>query len=131
MEHSATGSRASSLGRSACLNANKMISSFFTICEVLAVLLATHFNGQPLTVDHGAPLRLVVPLKLGSKNVKAITKITIPRKSRETTGLNVDIPVPTESNAPAYRTAVYCPSIAEQCNFCILIVPACKRRSSP
>jgi DMSO/TMAO reductase YedYZ molybdopterin-dependent catalytic subunit len=39
-------------------------------------LLATHFNGQPLTVDHGAPLRLLVPVKLGLKNVKAITKIT-------------------------------------------------------
>ena len=39
-------------------------------------LLATHFNGQPLTVDHGAPLRLLVPVKLGLKNVKAITRIT-------------------------------------------------------
>jgi DMSO/TMAO reductase YedYZ molybdopterin-dependent catalytic subunit len=39
-------------------------------------LLATQFNGQPLTVDHGAPLRLLVPVKLGLKNVKAITGIT-------------------------------------------------------
>ena len=39
-------------------------------------LLATHFNGRPLTVDHGAPLRLVVPVKLGLKNIKAITKIS-------------------------------------------------------
>jgi DMSO/TMAO reductase YedYZ molybdopterin-dependent catalytic subunit len=39
-------------------------------------LLATHLNGQPLTVDHGAPLRLLVPVKLGLKNVKAITKVT-------------------------------------------------------
>jgi DMSO/TMAO reductase YedYZ molybdopterin-dependent catalytic subunit len=39
-------------------------------------LFATHFNGHPLTVDHGAPLRLLVPVKLGLKNVKAITKIT-------------------------------------------------------
>jgi DMSO/TMAO reductase YedYZ molybdopterin-dependent catalytic subunit len=39
-------------------------------------LLATHCNGQPLTVDHGAPLRLLVPVKLGLKNVKAITRIT-------------------------------------------------------
>jgi DMSO/TMAO reductase YedYZ molybdopterin-dependent catalytic subunit len=38
-------------------------------------LLATHLNGQPLTVDHGAPLRLLVPVKLGLKNVKAITRI--------------------------------------------------------
>jgi DMSO/TMAO reductase YedYZ molybdopterin-dependent catalytic subunit len=39
-------------------------------------LLATHYNGQPLTVEHGAPLRLLVPVKLGLKNVKAITRIT-------------------------------------------------------
>ena len=39
-------------------------------------LLATHLNGQRLTVDHGAPLRLLVPMKLGLKNVKAITRIT-------------------------------------------------------
>jgi DMSO/TMAO reductase YedYZ molybdopterin-dependent catalytic subunit len=39
-------------------------------------LLATHLNGQPLTLDHGAPLRLLVPVKLGLKNVKAITRIT-------------------------------------------------------
>jgi DMSO/TMAO reductase YedYZ molybdopterin-dependent catalytic subunit len=39
-------------------------------------LLATHLSGQPLTVEHGAPLRLLVPVKLGLKNVKAITRIT-------------------------------------------------------
>jgi DMSO/TMAO reductase YedYZ molybdopterin-dependent catalytic subunit len=39
-------------------------------------LLATHLKGQPLTVEHGAPLRLLVPVKLGLKNVKAITKLT-------------------------------------------------------
>ena len=44
-------------------------------------LLATHQNDAnqqlvPLTVEHGAPLRLIVPMKLGLKNIKAITKIT-------------------------------------------------------
>jgi DMSO/TMAO reductase YedYZ molybdopterin-dependent catalytic subunit len=39
-------------------------------------LLATHLNGQPLTVQHGAPLRLLAPMKLGLKNVKAITRIS-------------------------------------------------------
>ena len=39
-------------------------------------LLATHLGGQPLTVEHGAPLRLLVPVKLGLKNVKAITRLT-------------------------------------------------------
>jgi DMSO/TMAO reductase YedYZ molybdopterin-dependent catalytic subunit len=39
-------------------------------------LLATHLNGQPLTVEHGAPVRLLAPVKLGLKNVKAVTRIT-------------------------------------------------------
>jgi DMSO/TMAO reductase YedYZ molybdopterin-dependent catalytic subunit len=39
-------------------------------------LLATHLNDQPLTVEHGAPLRLLAPVKLGLKNVKAITGLT-------------------------------------------------------
>ena len=38
-------------------------------------LLATHHNGAALTVAHGAPLRLVAPMKLGLKNIKAITRI--------------------------------------------------------
>jgi DMSO/TMAO reductase YedYZ molybdopterin-dependent catalytic subunit len=39
-------------------------------------LLATHLSGQPLSVEHGAPLRLLAPVKLGLKNLKAITKLT-------------------------------------------------------
>jgi DMSO/TMAO reductase YedYZ molybdopterin-dependent catalytic subunit len=42
-------------------------------------LLATHLNGKPLTVEHGAPLRLLVPVKLGLKNIKAITRIIYTR----------------------------------------------------
>jgi len=38
-------------------------------------LLALEQNRRPLTVEHGAPLRLVVPMKLGLKNIKAITAI--------------------------------------------------------
>jgi DMSO/TMAO reductase YedYZ molybdopterin-dependent catalytic subunit len=39
-------------------------------------LLATHQNGQLLTVEHGAPLRLLAPMKIGLKNIKAITQIS-------------------------------------------------------
>jgi DMSO/TMAO reductase YedYZ molybdopterin-dependent catalytic subunit len=38
-------------------------------------LLATHLDGRPLPVAHGAPLRLLAPMKLGLKNIKAITHI--------------------------------------------------------
>jgi len=35
-------------------------------------LLAYEMNGQPLTEEHGAPLRLVIPVKYGIKNIKSI-----------------------------------------------------------
>lgn len=38
-------------------------------------LLAYEMNGEPLTVDHGAPLRLVCPLKYGVKSIKRIGAI--------------------------------------------------------
>ena len=38
-------------------------------------LLCYEMNGQPLTSGHGAPLRLVVPVKYGIKNLKCIGKI--------------------------------------------------------
>jgi len=38
-------------------------------------LLATHFDGAPLPLAHGAPLRLLVPMKLGLQNIKAVTDI--------------------------------------------------------
>ncbi len=38
-------------------------------------LLCYEMNGQPLTPQHGAPLRLVIPLKYGIKNLKRIGTI--------------------------------------------------------
>jgi len=38
-------------------------------------LLAWEMNGQPLTPEHGAPLRLVIPVKYGIKNIKRIGTI--------------------------------------------------------
>ena len=38
-------------------------------------LLATHKDGRPLPLAHGAPMRLVAPMKLGLKNIKALTDI--------------------------------------------------------
>ncbi len=39
-------------------------------------LLCTHMNGKPLTVEHGAPLRLVIPVKYGVKHIKRIGSLT-------------------------------------------------------
>jgi DMSO/TMAO reductase YedYZ molybdopterin-dependent catalytic subunit len=38
-------------------------------------LLAYEYGGQPLTREHGAPLRLVIPVKYGIKNIKRIGAI--------------------------------------------------------
>jgi hypothetical protein len=38
-------------------------------------LLCYEMNGRPLTAEHGAPLRLVVPAKYGVKNIKRIGMI--------------------------------------------------------
>jgi DMSO/TMAO reductase YedYZ molybdopterin-dependent catalytic subunit len=39
-------------------------------------ILAYEMNGEPLTVPHGAPLRLIIPVKYGVKNLKRIGTIT-------------------------------------------------------
>ena len=38
-------------------------------------ILCYELNGQPLPANHGAPLRLVIPVKYGIKNLKRIGKI--------------------------------------------------------
>ncbi|KMP11054.1 hypothetical protein UZ36_05685 [Candidatus Nitromaritima sp. SCGC AAA799-C22] len=38
-------------------------------------LLAHHMNGEPLTDEHGFPLRVIIPFKYGYKNPKAILKM--------------------------------------------------------
>jgi DMSO/TMAO reductase YedYZ molybdopterin-dependent catalytic subunit len=38
-------------------------------------LLCYEMNGEPLTTDHGAPLRLVIPVKYGIKSLKQIGTI--------------------------------------------------------
>ncbi|MBY0587826.1 molybdopterin-dependent oxidoreductase [bacterium] len=40
-------------------------------------LLAYEMNGKPLTPGHGAPLRLVIPVKYGIKNIKGIATISL------------------------------------------------------
>jgi DMSO/TMAO reductase YedYZ molybdopterin-dependent catalytic subunit len=40
-------------------------------------LMAYQKNGQPLSIDNGAPLRLASPIKLGYKQSKWVTRITL------------------------------------------------------
>jgi DMSO/TMAO reductase YedYZ molybdopterin-dependent catalytic subunit len=43
-------------------------------------LLCYEMNGEPLTSDHGAPLRLVIPVKYGIKHIKRIGTIRFTRE---------------------------------------------------
>lgn len=43
-------------------------------------MLAYEMNGQPITVGHGAPLRLIIPVKYGIKNLKRIGHMTFSNK---------------------------------------------------
>jgi sulfite oxidase len=40
-------------------------------------ILATHLNGAPLTVEHGFPVRAIVPGWIGARSVKWLTRITL------------------------------------------------------
>jgi DMSO/TMAO reductase YedYZ molybdopterin-dependent catalytic subunit len=39
------------------------------------VMLAWLMNGEPISSDHGAPLRLVIPFRYGNRSIKAITSM--------------------------------------------------------
>ena len=43
-------------------------------------ILADSFSGQPITPEHGAPLRLYSPIKLGYKLTKYLTRVTFTDK---------------------------------------------------
>ena len=56
------------------------------------VLLAHAMNGEPLTAEHGFPLRTIVPGYIGARSVKWLTKITVS-----------DRPSPNHYVAEAYK----------------------------
>jgi DMSO/TMAO reductase YedYZ molybdopterin-dependent catalytic subunit len=47
------------------------------------VLLADCLNGKTLTIEHGAPLRLVAPAHYGYKNAKHVSRVEFWRDDRE------------------------------------------------
>jgi DMSO/TMAO reductase YedYZ molybdopterin-dependent catalytic subunit len=45
-------------------------------CDDTDVLLASHWNGKPLTKDHGGPVRMIVPKRYAWKGAKWVDRIT-------------------------------------------------------
>jgi DMSO/TMAO reductase YedYZ molybdopterin-dependent catalytic subunit len=46
------------------------------------VLIADRLNGEPLTVEHGAPLRLIAPKHYGYKSVKHLSRLEFRRAAQ-------------------------------------------------
>ena len=45
--------------------------------QLRTALLATHLNGERLTLDHGYPLRLIAANRAGVFNTKWLTRIGV------------------------------------------------------
>jgi len=65
------------------------------------VLLATHLNGEPLTIEHGAPIRLIAPAHYGYKNAKHVDRIEFDANPKTFKG-----PTPRFMEHPRARVAL-------------------------
>ncbi len=79
----------------------------------VGALLATHMNGQPLTMDHGMPLRSIVPGYIGARSVKWLGKIVVSDRPSPNHFvddvykiLEADTPIQRDEAIPVYRYPV-------------------------
>lgn len=78
--------------------------SMLPLDDLLAadILLADRLNGEVLSIEHGAPLRLVAPAHYGYKNVKHLVAIEYLRDRR---GYRFPWPYPAFMDHPRARVA--------------------------
>ncbi len=48
-----------------------------SVCDDDDVLFVTHWNGRPLSRDHGGPVRMVIPKRYAWKGAKWVKKVTL------------------------------------------------------
>jgi sulfite oxidase len=73
-------------------------------------IVCTHMNGEPLTADHGFPVRTVVPGYIGARSVKWLSNITVSNRESpnhyQQTAYKVvteNTPAAWSETAPLYR----------------------------
>ena len=76
--------------------------------------LATEMNGQPLTGDHGAPVRLVVPGWYGCTCIKWVNTITLVDASAEATSQMKEYAARTHQSGAPLLASDYQPAIIDQ-----------------
>jgi DMSO/TMAO reductase YedYZ molybdopterin-dependent catalytic subunit len=76
--------------------------------------LATDMNGQPLTQDHGAPVRLVVPGWYGCACIKWVTGITLVDDTAEATSQMLEYTARTMQNGASKLAKDYQPAVIDQ-----------------
>jgi len=76
--------------------------------------LATEMNGSPLTRDHGAPVRLVVPRWYGCACIKWVNEITFAEDAVEATSQMQEYAARTMQSGVPMMAREYKPAIIEQ-----------------
>jgi DMSO/TMAO reductase YedYZ molybdopterin-dependent catalytic subunit len=91
-------------------------SWIFTPGELKSVgaFLATQMNGQPLTRDHGAPLRLVVPGWYGCACIKWVDEIVLVDESADATSQMREYASRTMQSGVPQLAKDYRPAVIEQ-----------------
>ena len=69
------------------------------------VLIATIMNGEPLTPDHGAPLRTVVPGYIGARSVKWLARIHVSDRPSNNYYVDTAYRLVTKTTPKAWRAA--------------------------
>lgn len=77
-------------------------------------MLATHMNGEPLPVDHGAPVRLIVPGWYGCCNPKWVDSVMLVDDSEPATSQMIEFATRTHQTAAHELAVDYAPGIMQQ-----------------
>lgn len=77
--------------------------------EKLGAFLATHMNGEPLPIDHGAPLRLVVPGWYGCSWIKWVNAISVVKEDEPPTSQMQEFAGRTHQEGTPARALDYAP----------------------